>query len=374
MSDLLRRIGVFVAVVLAVTVAVATAAAMLAPSSAPVDDTSGPAYDFDAIHSEPVPAEGDVSVDVDGEGTILIDDDHDNDFESEDVAVFASALIQDGHEVDRYQGGGSLEARLSNASAYVVIAPQREFDDDEVDAIEEFVEGDGRLLIVGEPMQGEVQQADLFAVQLQTVRSEANSLASRFGMQFGDHYLYNLEESDGNYRNVFAESTEESGVPDVERTAMYTATHVESPTATELLVTVDGTENAIDDSGEYAVALRDGSVVAVGDADFMSGETYNVADNDAFLEAIITFLLTGSFDGDDVAPVDYDPDIDEEDDLEGPEDDEEDEEETEEVDIGDPTDDDDEPDDEDDIDDEDDDGDDVDDDDPDGPGDDGTEE
>lgn len=340
MTDVLRPAALFVATVVVLVGAVVVAAAVVTQPPANVEETTGPSYDADEIRSTPAPANGSVSVNVEGEGTVLIDDGHSNEFEPEDLQVLETALTRDGHDVAYVGSRDDLEARLANASAYVVVYPRQEFSEENADAVEAFAEGGGRVLIAAEPNRGEVQQAEMFQPELVTVRSEADSLGERFEMQFGADYLYNMMENDGNYRNVYAEPAGDVAVPSVDRTTVYTATHVQSPTGTPVLVASEGTRSSLDeDAGEYVVAARNGPVLGLGDASFMFGETHAVADNEAYIEAIARFLLTGSFDGDELATVDYEPDLGDDEDADdesdaGPA---EDDNESEEVDIDDPT-------------------------------------
>ena len=252
----------------------------------PTDTTDQPRYDVDHIFVEPIPAEGQVEVPPMDSGVVAIDMAHMNDADGDDIQELTNALVAANQEVRTIRSSDEFGSVLADADALVVIEPERAYDNQTGAIVEEFVEDGGQLLLMGGPTTGEI---DAFAV---IERSNAiDSIANRFGIAFGEDYLYDHEANDGNHRNILAAGTDHELLTDVSVAALYTATHVSAADGDPLLVTNETAQRAESgDTGTYPVAIVRGNVMAVGDASFMTGETYNVADNEHFIAAIVTFL------------------------------------------------------------------------------------
>lgn len=291
----LGRLVAFVGIVLTIVAGAAIAGAVLSPPAPTFGETEGYEYDVETLQTEIAPAEGEVDVDVHVDGVLLIDDAHRNRFEPEELRALTAAATEAGFEIRYMDSTADVESELDRADAFVVVDPATEYDNETADAVEEFVEDDGRLLVLAEPNRGDVVQVDLLAAEVVTVRSETTALASRFGISFGSEYLYNVAENDGNHQNVYATPTEETAFDrDVDRTVLSTATHVEARNGTPLLTTVEGTQRSgTRTEAEYAVAVRDGNVLAVSDTTFLEPDRHVVADNEKFVAEIVEFLAGG---------------------------------------------------------------------------------
>lgn len=287
------KLGAFALVVVAVVGV--TALASTAFHAAVLDDADPPEFDTGEVYLEKIEAEGTVEVDGGADSVVVFDRAHRNGFEREDVRPLTAGIADTGSEVRFHHRGQDLEDVLADADAFVVVDPRVSYTTEEVDTVEEFVDDGGRLLVVAEPNRAELQPVGPLTFEMRTVRSETTALTTRFGFDVSTGHLYNMAEHDGNHRNVLVEPPEGSPLADdVDRAAVYTAASVETAGGEEWLVAAPGTERSPDrGGGEYAVAARDDTVLVVGDASFMAGERYNVADNERVVAAIVEFLVRG---------------------------------------------------------------------------------
>lgn len=258
----------------------------LAALVTPVDDTTAPTYDTDELRLEKIEATGEVDVLVQEPGVVVIDRAHANEFENRDIRELTAALVRAGHEVRTVDRADAFDEALANADALVVIDPQESYTAAELNATAAFAEDGGRILLLGQP--------DRVALEGQTAvprRSEIDSIANRFGISFGTDHLYDMEANDGNHRNVVLSATEHGLVADVDTAVVSIGTHVSAVEGEPLLVTEPSARRAKGGTrGEYTVATLSGNVLAVGDADFLRGERYNVADNNEFIASVVAFL------------------------------------------------------------------------------------
>jgi hypothetical protein len=283
---------------LAVLVVVATivvAAAAVLPTVLPSDDREpsepmdNPEYDPGRLDVTPSEAVGEVTTDADGsDEVVVIDERHSNRFDRAKIEPFVDALVRTGAEV-RFHDSGELNESLEGADAFVVIDPGREFDTEDVDAVQAFTGTGGRLFIAGEPNRKRIS-GGLFTASLVTDESRLTTLGSAYGISFDTAYLYNHESNDGNYEHVSVQS----GVMDVDNAAVYTAAEVTVTGGTEVLVTMDGTrKSGRDEVGRFTVGVRRNNVLAFGDSTFMSADRVAVGQNEDVLAFVVEFLLEG---------------------------------------------------------------------------------
>ena len=289
--------GVALAVVL---VAVLVAAAGGGPATIDADtdaNTSAPPpeYEPDAVVAEPLESTGTVTVPEslragDGDGkTIIIDSS--SRVEREDIQPLVVALVRAGHEV-RFREQ-TLQQSLEGADAYLRIDPGVETSPRDVEAVREFTDEGGRVLLIGEPNRIRISQS-AFSASITTRRTRMTSLASEYGIVFGTRYLYDTTTNDGNFKNVLAEPTDASDAPSLDRVALYTATRVQARGGQVILRTPASTK--LSNAGEaerYPVAIRKGNVLALGDKTLLESGRHNVADNDAFISYVLAFTLSG---------------------------------------------------------------------------------
>ncbi|WP_299236574.1 hypothetical protein [Natronomonas sp.] len=214
-----------------------------------------------------------------------------------DIRPLVNALTENGHEVRVYtpEGGGEqrprqepsgangetqLGAELQEADAFVTF--RTDYSEAEVDAIESFVEGEGTLLAASDP-------GDEFG------QPAAAAFDSRLGVTTKPGYVYNTAENDLNYQRVYAEPGTDAGLTEgVDRAVFPLATPVGAATSTAELRPIAGSELSTTRAETDApVLVRSGSVVRIGDTDFLSPENAQRADNDVLIGNIADFLVTG---------------------------------------------------------------------------------
>lgn len=312
MSDGLRYAGVFVLIVVVMAgIAAAGALVTVDDPSTPVDAT----VDHDHYSSEELledaaidRGEGEIVFDSNGERTVLIH----NAGNSENIEPIVEALATHGHEVRFYgddttgdmppvvppmietnaetdfatdaevkpgEEPAELEAALGEADAFLIVGTADQFADDEIDAIEEFVEADGRVLLADDATTGFGDSAEL---------------TSRFGLHFGDGYLYNMYENDANFQSIYAEAGQSALADGADRIVTHQAVPISSADATPVATGLEKTKHSSTrESGEYHVAVQADNVVAIGDTSLFSSANYNRADNEVLIGNVLEFLTSG---------------------------------------------------------------------------------
>lgn len=312
MSNVVRYVGAFV-LTLALMMAVAATGALVTVDdpSTPVDATVDHDYYTSEERLEGAEidrGEGEIAFDSDGERTVLIH----NAGSSEDIEPIVEALVTHGHEV-RFYGDDTtgdmppivppmieanvetdfatdagaplgeetteLEAALGEADAFLIVGTADQFAADEIDAIEEFVEADGRVLLADDATTGFGDPAEL---------------TSRFGLHFGDGYLYNMYENDANFQSIYAEAGESALADGVDHIVTHQAVPISSADATPVATGLEKTkQSSTRESGEYHVAVQADNVVAIGDTSLFSSANYNRADNEVLISNVLEFLTSG---------------------------------------------------------------------------------
>jgi hypothetical protein len=289
-------------VVLVLTVAVVVAIAgagpmLLAPDGDETASLENPEYEPESVAPEPLSATGtidlDPSTDATTNGTVLIDRGHGNRFERADVEPLVDALVRQGFNIEFYTDG-DLSSQLEDADVFLVIDPASEFLPGDVDDVRQFTGNGGHLVMVGEPDRTAISTG-LLGASIRNQESRLTTLGSAYGMSVDTQYLYNQEHADGTFKHIVARPTGQGDLDGVERTTMYTAAAVTAQDGTVLLRSAANTHKSGADevTGEYPVAVRTENVVLLGDKTFLSGDRFNVADNEAFLAYLVEFMLQG---------------------------------------------------------------------------------
>lgn len=292
-----RRVGLFVAVAgLAFVIGIAGAAVFLPSGGVSATDTqTNPAFEPDTTVTTPLSTGGELDPAVADEyrdGEVLIDAGHSNDVDRATLGPMLEGFVELNHTVRFHESGDDLADQLSAATAFVTVTPGDEFDRSEVQALTNFTDRGGRVLVVGEPNRIRVNGP--FAERLSDGLA---TLGSAFGLSFDTRYLYNMEHNDGNYKNVIAEPGPAADLEAVDRAAVYTGTTVSARNGTDVLVSAEGTHLSNGGPAErHPVAVETGNVIALGDRGMLGDTRYTVADNEAFLAYVVEFLAQGSED------------------------------------------------------------------------------
>ncbi|OTF03919.1 DUF4350 domain-containing protein [Halorubrum sp. SD612] len=212
-----------------------------------------------------------------------------------DIRPLANALIENGHEVGVYvpdpdqqrrparpgaEETTQLGERLAEADAFVTF--QTDYEPDELDAIESFVESGGHVVLATEPDAAYSQPG-------------AASLDATLDVTTESGYVYNMEENDLNYQRVYAEATGDASLTEgVDRAVFPSATPVGTPAGgADVLRPIEGSELSTTRAPTDAPLLvRNDEVVMIGDSDFLSPDNARRADNDALIGNLADFLVT----------------------------------------------------------------------------------
>ncbi len=240
-----------------------------------------------------------------GSGRVLIDLTHNNNLEINDLVPLQDRLRARGVTVDTLDAaapeagaGDPLTAQLRGATAMVILAPATAYTAAERQAIVDFVEDGGRLLLAADPTRPVPvlpEQESLFTLFFPTSSTPAvNSLAQAFGVVYFDDYLYNIENNEGNYRNVrFTHLNGESPLTQDLSTIVFFASHsLQSDGLALIQGDAETRSPARGDETELVTAAlaADGQVLALGDVTFLTPPYHTVADNDRFLGRIADWL------------------------------------------------------------------------------------
>jgi hypothetical protein len=290
--------GLLVTVVVAAAIAVA---AGVVPTlfADPAPEREFETFDPDRTVTEGLPSTGTIEPEppvVPAGGTVVIDVDLPS---RSRLGPLTEAISRTNHDVEYPDEG--IEGALDGADALVVVDPGTSYSESELDAIEAFAEEGGRVVIFGNANRFEVTSGALGS-SLSERESELGGIGRRFDLHFDTRYVYDQERNDGNYRHVVASPPANASLidgngslADAESVVLYTPTEVRSTGDGEPVLVTSPAARTIDSDTQrrHTVAMRDGNVLAVGDARFIAADRYNVGDNDEFLAGVVEFLVSG---------------------------------------------------------------------------------
>jgi len=217
-----------------------------------------------------------------GANTVLVDFSHNNAFYSFELNVLLSELVQRDHNLRYLTEGENLEKKLENVKAFVVVIPLDAFSDDEIEAVKKFVGDNGKLLLITDPTR-EFSRA-------------INSLAADFGIVFANGYLYNVEESYGNYRNIYLSDFKERDITkNIEKIVLFTAAHIYSKEKGIAFTS----ERTFSSEGERGMKFSpiafvpENLILAIGDFTFLTEPYCYVENNFQLISNIADFLTSG---------------------------------------------------------------------------------
>ncbi len=238
-----------------------------------------------------------------GEGYVLLDRAHANEFSLDEIGYLDGRLAARGFELLHFEGG-DLARALRAVASYVVITPLKAFTPAEVQAVADFVDRGGRLLLVGDPTRFAVsfEETDFsFEVFIESDKLPLNSLANEFNIVFNGDYLYNMVENEGNFRNIILQAgsfAEDPLTEGLDKIALYSAHSLQIGNGgTALLWADDDTwSSATDRPGGLVVGAssRQGNVLALGDVHLFIEPYHTVFDNGRFIAQIADFLTKGN--------------------------------------------------------------------------------
>lgn len=250
----------------------------------------------DTILADIAEESGSLSVTADGASKhVVLDTGHGNDLDRASIAPMVEALTRAGHSVSFHRDSRetTLNQSLRSADAFVVVAPAAPYTASERAGVTAFADAGGRVLLAaGPPSQG-TALAELFGAGGRSATAPTTGLAADLGFAFGDGYVYDLEQYDTNYRNVYAEPAAGASLAaDTGQVTVHEATTVRG--GTPILETVETAKlSNYRDAGSHAVASRTDDIVAIGDVSLLDREWVYRNDNEAFVGELLDFLVSG---------------------------------------------------------------------------------
>ncbi|MFC6864723.1 DUF4350 domain-containing protein [Halomicroarcula sp. GCM10025817] len=258
-----------------------------------------------AIADPADPEDGEITVETDAESkSILVDTRHSNGFSEEDLEPVGDALFRAGHELNfsKGKGGDRYDDTLARHDALLVINPRGAFKPAERDALKDFVDDGGRVVVLAEPTQVS-SSGGLFS----SARQESfgpTELARAYGFRVGSEALYNLDDdaNDNNFKSIYVTPPGSGALlRGVDTVTFDTAGQVivRNPDETKTLLTAAEGTRTLETrrEGTYVTAARNGSMVFVADSDFISNNEVYDADNEAFVGNLLEFLVGGQSTG-----------------------------------------------------------------------------
>ncbi len=299
MSDVAKRVGVFL-VALVLAVGVGSVALGAGGGSAPaVDDANASAFNTDEAVAEVPDESGEISMSEDGEGqVVVIDTTRSSSVTPETVTPMANALIESGATV-RYSSGGSqygasLNSTLSEADAYIVFGASQPFSQADAAGLQEFTDAGGRVVLMNEPRQQ--VPGGLFGASSSYGVPSPNPLlpvSSKYGVTYENGYLYNMADNANNYRNIYATPSGDSELTEgVDRVVLHESVAVNGG-ETALTATEGTTLSTTREPDTYGVLTQRGNFVTVGDASIFDQEYLYHADNEVLVSNLLDFLVSG---------------------------------------------------------------------------------
>jgi hypothetical protein len=258
-----------------------------------------PNYTNYKIPEPPTPSSSNraVAASVNDGKVVIVDAYHGNQYEPSELEPLVTAISARGARVEFDKGAVPLAMQLKYASAYVVLSPSIIFSGEELRAMRQFVDNGGRLLVFADPTRSlTMYDASGAAVTLPDV-NYANPLLAPFGLTFVNDYLYNLQDNEGNFRNVkFTDFADNPITAGLQMAVFYGAHSIQTNAGTALMRANKNTFSSVTDkTGAFAplVLSSNGQVLAAGDFSFLTNPFNQVADNGLLLGSIADFALGG---------------------------------------------------------------------------------
>ncbi|NMB60809.1 MAG: hypothetical protein GYA18_00540 [Chloroflexi bacterium] len=230
-------------------------------------------------------------IQTNGHTTVVFDQAHSNQYLISEIEAMVNDLLWQDTEVVTLTEDKDLSEALKSASAFVSIAPTKNFSDQEVQTVQSFVERGGRLLVIADPTRSTSEYISSRAESVQV----ANKLLEPYHLAFRNDYAYNIDHHEGNFRNVFlSPKVSDDLTKKIDEVVFYAARTISSY-ETSLIGGDENTLSSLTDTGGNLslAALAGDNVLAIGDFTFLTSPYFQVADNFQFITNINRFLISG---------------------------------------------------------------------------------
>lgn len=227
---------------------------------------------------------------------VLIDANHGNLFTVTELQPLFDRITETGGTIQITDANQLLDEALKKSDSYVVIAPASAFLPGELSSIRQFVNRGGKLLVISDPTRDLSNYGYYFgdtAGQLQSV-SITNALLQPYGITFIEDYLYDQQNNEGNFRNIFLDeiASKSALTQNINKLVFYGA-HSINAAGGGLILTGNTTFSSRTDAGGnfiVAAVASQGNVLALGDFTFLTHPYYTSVDNQQLVRNIAAFL------------------------------------------------------------------------------------
>ena len=235
-------------------------------------------------------------------GTVLIDTVHGNQFSMAEIDSLTSAIQQRGGKIEMTADLYSMEYQLKYASAFITFSPTLAFTTYESQLLKNFTDRGGKVLVFTDATRNTIY-VDYYSISPNLIvtsdANAANTFLRAFDITINSDYLYNTQDSEGNFRNVFFDEFGKSELTfGLTQVALYGTHSVESPSGLILLrgtaTNLSSSNDANDPNQGGAAMSADGNVVAFGDVTFLSSPYNTYTDNATLISNLADFALTGT--------------------------------------------------------------------------------
>ena len=215
------------------------------------------------------------------EGVVLVDRAHDNNVGPDELNVLFSRILSRGNNIEFLEPGNAsnISDKLDGAISFVVVSPQEDFTEEEIEQMGRFLNQGGKLLLLSDPQR----------------QSDMNLLSIKFGIITQPHYLYNLKEHDINFRYVFFSDFEQHELTKrLNRITLYVACPILPPE--KGIVFADS--NTYSSAKEVAEGLTPvvliNRTLAICDQTFLTEPYSSTTDNSQFIANIADWLTSSA--------------------------------------------------------------------------------
>jgi hypothetical protein len=221
--------------------------------------------------------------------TVLVDFSHTNRFSLSEIDPLTNAILQMGANIQIDRDGKDFISKLQDANAYIIIAPTAAFSRENIQAISDFVNRGGRLLVIADP----TRTYQNFYFDLEDSVLIVNQILDPFDIAFKTDYLYSINHNEGNYRNVYALPVGENQILAGISNIVFYGAH---PLAGNFIPLLQGDKTTLssgtDQGGELTMAgtSLQGNVLVIGDMGFMVTPYNQVMNNYRLVLNMTNFL------------------------------------------------------------------------------------
>ena len=275
------------------------------PDGESIDGQSPSQYQPEAVNAPVDPEDGEISVDTDGsDKRILVDTSHGNQVSESQLEPITEAVFEAGHTIEYGTSGtGGFAESLGRYDGVLVVQPLGSFSPEEREALREYTEDGGRVVVLAEPTQSRLSTG--FTQSTTTVSFGANNATEQYGVRMGAEQLYNVDDTanDNNFKAIYASPSGDGELTDgVETITFDTAGYAVVNGDVETTFTAAEGTRTLETrrTGTYPTVVRNENMVFVTDASFISSSEAYDADNEVFIGNLLSFLLDGEAPGGDV--------------------------------------------------------------------------